>query len=131
MKRIVYTPNAPKAVGPYSQAVITENFVYTSGQVALTPEGNLLRVASIADEVHQVMKNLAAILQAGGVDFDAVVRTTIYVTDVSLYSEVNKAYGVYMKEPYPARETVGVKELPLGARVEISMIAEAPMRKSS
>ncbi|KKU99299.1 MAG: Endoribonuclease L-PSP family protein [Candidatus Jorgensenbacteria bacterium GW2011_GWC1_48_8] len=96
--------------------------VFTSGQVHLTPEGKPLE-GSIEEQTHQAMKNLQAILEAARVSFKDVVKTTIYVTDISLYGEVNEVYGSYMSEPFPARETVCVKELPLGARVEISMIA--------
>ncbi len=122
MKRKIETSKAPKATGPFSQAVVEGNMIFTSGQVHLTPEGKLLD-GSIEDQTHQVMKNLQAIFEAAGVSFKDVVKTTIYVTDMSLYSKVNEVYGSYMSEPFPARETVCVKELPLGARVEISMIA--------
>src|SRR3989344_4010720 len=122
MKTKVETNKAPKATGPFSQAVIINNFVYTSGQIYLTPEGKLLE-GSIEEQTHQVMKNLQAVLVAAGVSFKDVVKTTIYVTDMSLYGKINEIYGSYLSEPYPARETVCVKELPLGARVEISMIA--------
>lgn len=122
MKRKVETPNAPKATGPFSQAVASENFVFTSGQVYLTPEGKLLE-GTIEEQTHQVMKNLKAILEAAGVTFADVVKTTIYVTDMSSYGKINGVYGSYFSEPFPARETVCVKELPLGARLEISMVA--------
>ncbi|KKU93870.1 MAG: endoribonuclease L-PSP [Candidatus Jorgensenbacteria bacterium GW2011_GWA1_48_13] len=122
MKKKIETPKAPKATGPFSQAVVDGNMVFTSGQVHLTPEGKPLE-GSIEEQTHQAMKNLQAILEAARVSFKDVVKTTIYVTDISLYGEVNEVYGSYMSEPFPARETVCVKELPLGARVEISMIA--------
>lgn len=122
MKQKVETTNAPKATGPFSQAVIFGNLVFTSGQIYLTPEGKLLE-GTIEDQVHQVMKNLKGILEAAGIGFADVVKTTIYVTDMSIYTKLNEIYGGYMSEPYPSRETVCVKELPLGARLEISMIA--------
>ncbi len=125
MKAKVQTDKAPKATGPFSQAVIEGNFVFTSGQVYLTPEGKLLE-GTIEEQAHQVMKNLKAILEEAGTSFDNVVKTTIYVTDMSLYGKINEVYGSYFSEPYPARETVCVKELPLGAKVEISMIAVKP-----
>lgn len=122
MKKKIETTNAPKATGPFSQAIVDGNLVFTSGQVYLTPEGKLLE-GTIEEQTHQVMKNLKAILEAAGVSFDGVVKTTIYVTDMSLYRNVNEVYGSHMSEPFPAREAVCVKELPLGAKVEISMVA--------
>lgn len=122
MKTKVETVKAPKAIGPYSQAIVTENLIFTSGQIYLTPEGKLLE-GTIEEQVHQIMKNLKAVLEKAGVTFANVVKTTIYVTDMSLYGRINEVYGCYFSEPYPARETVCVKELPLGASIEISMIA--------
>ena len=122
MKTKVITDKAPKAVGPYSQAIIDGNFIFTSGQIHLTSDGKLVQ-GSIEDQVHQIMKNLQAVLEAAGVSFADVVKTTIYVTDMSTYGKVNEIYGGYFSDPYPARETVCVKELPLGAKIEISMVA--------
>ncbi len=122
MKQKVETTNAPKATGPFSQAIVSRNLVFTSGQIYLTPEGKLLE-GTIEDQVHQVMKNLKGVLEAAGVSFASVIKTTIYITDMSIYPKLNEIYGTYMSEPYPSRETVCVKELPLGARLEISMIA--------
>ncbi len=121
MKRID-AKNAPKATGPFSQAIETGKMLFTSGQVHLTPEGKLL-TGSIEEETLQVMKNLEAILKEAGFSFKDVVKTAIFVTDMSVYGKINEVYGSYMSDPFPARETVCVKELPLGARVEISMIA--------
>lgn len=122
-KSKVETSNAPAATGPFSQAVVEGNLVFTSGQVYLTPEGKFLE-GTIEEQTHQVMKNLQAILEAAGVSFENVVKSTIYVTDMSLYGKINEVYASYFSEPYPARETVCVKELPLGAKLEISMVAE-------
>ncbi|MFA4820403.1 MAG: Rid family detoxifying hydrolase [Candidatus Aenigmatarchaeota archaeon] len=122
MKSKVETPNAPKATGPFSQAVVKDNMIFTSGQICLTPEGKMLE-GSIEEQTHQIMKNLKVILEAASVSFEQVVKTTIYVTDMSIYGKVNEVYGSYFSAPYPARETVCVKELPLGAKIEISMIA--------
>lgn len=122
MKVKVETAGAPKATGPFSQAIVSGNMVFTSGQVYLTPEGKLLE-GTIEEQTHQVMKNLKAILEAAGVGFDDVVKTTIYVTDMANYGKINEVYGSYFSKLYPARETVCVKELPLGARIEISMVA--------
>ncbi len=122
MKRKVDAPNAPKATGPFSQAIVDGNMVFTSGQVYLTADGKLLE-GSVEAQTHQVMKNLRNILEAAGVTFGDVVKATIYVTDMSLYGKINSVYGSYFSEPFPAHETVCVKELPLGARLEISMVA--------
>jgi 2-iminobutanoate/2-iminopropanoate deaminase len=122
MKTKIETTKAPKAIGPYSQAVVDGNLVYTSGQIHLTPEGKLLE-GTVEEQVHQIMKNLQAVLEAAGVSFSHVVKTTIYVTDMTIYGKVNEIYGSYFQAPYPARETVCVKELPLGAKIEISMTA--------
>ena len=107
---------------PFSPSVTKGNFVFTSGQVYLTPEGKLLE-GTIKEQTHQVMKNLKGVLEKAGVTFADVVKTTIYVTDMSLYSDLNEVYGSYFSDPYPARETVCVKKLPLGAKIEISMVA--------
>lgn len=122
MKTKVETAKSAKATGPFSQAVVEGNLVYTSGQIYLTPEGKLLE-GTIEEQIHQIMKNLQVILQEAGVSFTNVVKSTIYVTDMSVYGKVNEIYGSYLSEPYPAREVVSVKELPLGAKVEISMVA--------
>lgn len=122
MKTKVDTAKSPKAIGPYSQAIMVDNFVYTSGQIYLTTDGKLLE-GTIEDQIHQVMENLKNILEEAGVSFKNVVKTTIYMTDMSLYSDINKVYGSYFSDPYPAREAVCVKELPLGAKIEISMVA--------
>jgi len=122
MKTKIDTSNAPKATGPFSQAVVDGNIVFTSGQVYLTTEGKLLD-GSIEEQTHQVMKNLKAILEDAGATFGDVVKTTVYVTNMSLYGKINETYGSYFSEPFPARELVRVKELPLGARLEISMVA--------
>ncbi len=122
MKQKVETTKAPKAAGPYSQAIVSGNLVFTSGQIHLTPEGKLLE-GTIEEQTHQVMKNLQAVLAAAGVSFKEVVKTTIYVTDMAVYGKVNEVYGSYFSEPFPARETVQVAALPLGAKVEISLVA--------
>ena len=122
MKTKIETKNAPKAAGPYSQAIQTGRLLFTSGQIHLTPEGKLVD-GSIEEQAHQVMKNLKSVLEEAGYSFKDVVKTTIFVTDMGFYGKLNDVYGSYMSEPFPARETVCVKELPLGARVEISMIA--------
>ena len=122
MKKRIEASNAPKATGPFSQAIVVDNIIFTSGQICLTPEGKMLE-GTIEEQTHQIMKNLKVILEAASVSFEQVVKTTIYVTDMSIYGKVNEVYGSYFSAPYPARETVCVKELPLGAKIEISMIA--------
>ncbi len=122
MKTKVETTQAPKVVGPYSQAISVENFIFTSGQIHVTTEGKLLK-GTIAEQTHQVMKNLKAVLEAAGVTFAEVVKTTIYVINMDDYGKINEVYGSYITDPFPARETVCVKALPLGAALEISMIA--------
>lgn len=112
----------PKATSKYSQAIVEGNMVFVAGQIHLTPDGKLLE-GTIEEQTHQVMKNLKAILEEAGVSFTNVVKTTAFITDMANYEKVVEVYGSYMSEPYPARETVCVKALPLGANVEISMIA--------
>ena len=107
---------------PFSESVTRNGFVFISGQIYLTPEGKLVE-GTIEEQTHQIMKNLQTILKQEGLDFSNVVKTTIYTTDISLYDSVNKVYASYFKGAFPAREMIGVKELPLGARLEISMIA--------
>jgi len=111
-----------KSVLPFSQVINKNGFIFTSGQICLTDEGKLLE-GTIQEQAHQVMKNLKSVLEKEGAVFQDVVKTTIYVTDMAFYGEINEVYGSYLKKPYPARETVCVKALPLGAKVEISMIA--------
>ena len=125
MKTKVETTKAPKATGPFSQAVIDDSLVFTSGSIYLTPKGKLLE-GTVEEQIHQIMHNLQAILKSAGVNFSNVVKTTIYVTDMSIYGKVNEVYGTYMSDPFPAREVVCVKELPLGAKIEISMVAVKP-----
>ena len=122
-KTIIITENAPAPIGPYNQAVKTGNLLFISGQIALVPGTDKLADSSIAEETEQVMKNLQAILTAEGVDFAAVVKTTIFLSSMEHFAEVNKIYGSYFTGNYPARETVAVKGLPRNVNVEISMIA--------
>lgn len=124
MKR-VSTGKAPKAIGLLSQAIISNGFVYTSGQVHVSPDNTLVGETT-EEKTHQVMKNLEAILQAAGVGFSEVVKATVYVTDLSLMPKLNAVYPEYFSDPLPAREAVCVKKLPLGADLEISVIAEIP-----
>ncbi|MEO5783030.1 MAG: RidA family protein [Ginsengibacter sp.] len=122
-KKIINTPNAPSPIGPYSQAVEANNMLFISGQIALKPGTSDLANTDINEETHQVMKNLQSILSTAGIDFNAVVKTTIFLSDMELFGQVNEVYGKYFKADFPARETVAVKGLPKNVNVEISMIA--------
>lgn len=123
MKTIINTTNAPAPIGPYSQAVIANGFLFASGQVAINPENGALNQTSIAEETHQVMRNIKAVLLEAEYDFEHVIKTTIFLSDMSLFAEVNEVYGSYFQSEYPARETVAVKGLPKGVNVEISVTA--------
>ncbi len=122
-KIIVNTPSAPAPIGPYSQAVQFGNFLFVSGQVAINPESGNVEATDVVGETHQVMHNLRAVLHAAQMDFNNVVKTTIFLSDMSLFATVNEIYGKYFNGDFPARETVAVKGLPKGVNVEISVIA--------
>ena len=122
-KRGVATGEAPAAIGPYSQAVVAGGFVFLSGQIPLDPERGRLVEGSIEDETRQVLKNLAAVLAAEGLTLVAVVRTTVFLTDLEDFPRVNQTYAEFFSEPFPARATVQVAALPRGARVEIDAVA--------
>lgn len=123
MKQIIKTDKAPSPIGPYNQAIKAGECLYISGQIPMDPVTNELVQGAIKDEAHMVMQNLKAILDEAKLTFEHVVKTTIFLTDMSLFTEVNEVYGAYFKGDYPARETVAVKGLPRGVNVEISMIA--------
>lgn len=122
-KKIVNTTKAPAPIGPYSQAVRAGNLLFISGQVAIDPATGNVEMGDIAAETTQVMKNLQAILSEAGIDFKNIVKTTIFLSDMSLFAAVNEVYGSFFKDEFPARETVAVKGLPKNVNVEISMIA--------
>ncbi len=119
----VHTDKAPKAVGPYSQAVRVGNMLFVSGQIALDPKTGELVGESAAEQTKRVLLNLSAILEAAGFSVKDVVKTTIYTTELDKFSEINEVYAQFFGDHRPARATVGVKELPLGAKVEIDLIA--------
>jgi 2-iminobutanoate/2-iminopropanoate deaminase len=123
MKQIIKTDKAPAPIGPYNQAVKTTENLYISGQIAIDPATNELIQGSVKDEAHRVMQNLKAILEEAKLTFEHVVKTTIFLSDMGLFGEVNEIYGSYFSGDFPARETVAVKGLPKGVNVEISMIA--------
>ncbi len=122
-KQIINTKNAPAPIGPYNQAILAGNMLFISGQIALKPAENILANADIIEETHQVMQNVKAILSEAGMDFNNVAKTTIFLSDMELFGQVNEIYGKYFDGDFPARETVAVKGLPKNVNVEISMIA--------
>ncbi|MES2849801.1 MAG: RidA family protein [Bacteroidota bacterium] len=122
-KTIINTNNAPAPIGPYNQAIKTGNLLFVSGQVALKPGTNDLANADIIEETHQVLQNLRSILSEAGMDFSHIVKTTIFLSDMALFGQVNEIYAKYFDGDFPARETVAVKGLPKNANVEISVIA--------
>jgi len=124
MKKIINTPNAPAPIGPYSQAILSNNVLYVSGQIPLEPGSMKLIEGSLEDETTRVMENLKAVLEAAKMTFENVVKTSIFLSDMKNFNAINKIYGTYFKEATaPARETVEVANLPKFVRVEISMIA--------
>ena len=123
VKKIVSTKNAPAPIGPYSQAVKVNGLLFISGQIPINPSSSKLVNTSVEAEARQVMENLKAILEAEGLTFLHVVKTTIFLSDMSLFSQVNEVYQSYFEKEFPARETVAVKGLPKNVNVEISMIA--------
>jgi len=124
MKKIINTTNAPAPIGPYNQAVLTGNTLYTSGQIALNPETGELVLDSIQIETKQVMENMKAVLEAAEMTFENVVKTSIFISNMNDFSEINEVYGSYFNAATaPARETVEVANLPKFVNVEISMIA--------
>jgi 2-iminobutanoate/2-iminopropanoate deaminase len=122
--QIINTPNAPAPIGPYSQAVKAGSLLFISGQIPIDPATGNVEATDIIGETHQVMHNLRAILTQAGLDFGHVVKTTILLSDMSLFGDVNTVYGKYFSGNFPARETFAVKGLPKNVNVEISMIAE-------
>ena len=122
-KKIIETNEAPAPIGPYSQAVNAGNLLFVSGQVAINPATGNIEATDIQGETVQVMKNLDAVLRQGGYQFADVVKTTIFLSDMSLFAAVNEIYGSYFSSNFPARETVAVKGLPKNVNVEISVIA--------
>jgi 2-iminobutanoate/2-iminopropanoate deaminase len=122
-KRVINIPEAPEPIGPYNQAILAGNTLFISGQIAINPKNGNIEATDIFGETHQVMHNLRAILHAAGLDFKHVVKTTIFLTDMSFFTSVNEVYGKYFNGDFPARETVAVKGLPRNVNVEISMTA--------
>lgn len=124
-KQIINTSNAPAPIGPYNQSVKTGNLLFVSGQVAIKPATGEMANADIIEETHQVLQNIKSILAEAGMNFSNIVKTTIFLSDMSFFSQVNEIYAKYFDGDFPARETVAVKGLPKNANVEISVIAAA------
>jgi 2-iminobutanoate/2-iminopropanoate deaminase len=124
MKKIIFTEKAPAPIGPYNQAVLKGNILYTSGQIAIHPKTGELVTANIEEETQQVMQNMKAVLETAGMTFENVVKTTIFIMNMNDFGSINTVYGSYFNEKTaPARETVQVACLPKNVNVEISMIA--------
>ena len=124
MKKIIYTKNAPSPIGPYNQAILTGNILYTSGQIAIDPLTGKLQIDNIKKETKLVMENLEAVLLEAGMNFKNVIKSTIFISDMNNFSEINEVYASYFEEKdAPARETVEVSRLPKSVNIEISVIA--------
>ena len=131
MKKIISTSEAPAAIGPYSQAVRSGNFLFCSGQIPLDPKSGQIVSGDIATQTRRVLDNIGAVLKAEGLTFENIVKTTIFLTDLGDFQTVNETYGSYFKQQPPARSTVQVSALPKGAKIEIEVIAVADNGKSS
>jgi 2-iminobutanoate/2-iminopropanoate deaminase len=122
-KTIINTKNAPAPIGPYNQAVLVNGTLYISGQICIDAATGNLKNRDVQEETHQAMKNIKVILQEAGMDFSNIVKTTIFITDMNQFSEINEVYGKYFNGNFPARETVQVSALPKFVNVEISVVA--------
>jgi len=122
MKKVISTDKAPKAIGPYSQAILAGDFVFISGQIPVDPESGEVKI-DIKEATKQVIKNIGAILEELGLTLDSIVKTTVFLTSMEDFKEFNEAYEAFFKKDPPARSTVAVKELPRGVRLEIEAIA--------
>tara|TARA_B100001248_G_C27395256_1_gene465130 strand:+ start:558 stop:935 length:378 start_codon:yes stop_codon:yes gene_type:complete len=123
MKDDIFTKEAPMAVGPYSQAIQMDKFLFCSGQIPIDPKTGEVLKGSIQEQSHLVMKNVGAVLQAAGLTYDNIVKTTIFLSDMSYFQEMNAVYESYLAKPYPARSCVAVKELPKQVDVEVEVLA--------
>lgn len=124
--RAVHTADAPAAIGPYSQGVVQDGWLYTAGQIGLVPGTGALVSPDVGEQAEQVFANLAAVLTAAGAGFRHVAKATVYLVDMDDFTAVNEIYGRHFEEPYPARSTVAVAGLPKGARIEIDLVARIP-----
>ena len=126
MKTVINTTTAPAPIGPYNQAIAAGNFLFVSGQIPFHPGTGELIIDDIEVATHLVMENIGAILEEAGADFSHIVKTSIFLTDMKSFAQVNEVYGSYFEDQFPARETVQVAGLPKGVNVEISVIAVKP-----
>ena len=126
MKKVINTNNAPAPIGPYSQAIAAGNFVFVSGQIPMDPSTGDIVSENVKAETKQVMENIKAILSEAGLGFDHIVKTSIFLTDMQTFAQVNEVYGSYFTSQFPARETIQVSALPKNVNVEISVIAVKP-----
>ena len=124
MKKVISTPKAPAAIGPYSQAIQVGNLIYTSGQIPIDPATGQLVEGGIKEQTRQSLSNIQAILQEAGLTMASVVKTTVFMADMADFAEMNSIYAEFFTEPYPARSAVAVKTLPKNALVEIEVVAE-------
>jgi 2-iminobutanoate/2-iminopropanoate deaminase len=124
MKKVISTPKAPAAIGPYSQAIQVGNLIYTSGQIPIDPATGQLVEGGIKEQTRQSLSNIQAILQEAGLTMASVVKTTVFMADMADFAEMNSVYAEFFTEPYPARSAVAVKTLPKNALVEIEVVAE-------
>lgn len=122
-KTIITTEYAPSAVGPYSQATTNDEIIFTAGQIAIDPKTGILISGDIEEQTHRIVQNIEQILKEAGVGLDAVMKTTVFMTNLSDFASMNKVYGQYFKDSLPARSTLEVTALPLGAQIEIECIA--------
>ena len=122
MKNVISTPNAPAAIGPYSQAIETDGYLFTSGQIPINPATGEVEGTTIEEQAEQVMKNIGAVLEAAGLDFSHVVKTTCFLADLADFSAFNAVYGKYFPEAAPARSCFAVAGLPKGAKLEVETI---------
>lgn len=130
MKQEVKTEKAPKAIGPYSQAVVANGFVFASGQIPLDPATGELNTGTIEDQTRQVLKNLGAVLEAAGSSYDRVVKATVFLQDMNDFSRMNQVYAEFFKPPFPARAAVQVARLPRDVKVEIEAVALVGTKKN-
>ena len=125
MKKVIATSEAPKAVGPYSQAVAVGNFLFCAGQIPLDPATGELIEGDVAAQADRVLQNVAGVLRANGMTFANVVKSTVFMVDLGKFADMNAVYSKYFSEPFPARSTIQVAALPKGSQVEIEVIAVA------
>ena len=124
MKKMISTPKAPAAIGPYSQAIQVGNLIYTSGQIPIDPAAGQLVEGGVKEQTRQSLSNIQAILQEAGLTMASVVKTTVFMADMADFADMNSIYAEFFTEPYPARSAVAVKTLPKNALVEIEVVAE-------